>query len=96
MILDNFIVARVIGLVDVAEPNAAFLLVSVLTTAPAISQDSSIALHRSPGTLPTRFAAEDSLPARVRVLKALAIGRHGPWRQDPALSRDLCQCRYGG
>ena len=54
MILDNFIVERVIGLVDGAEHNAAFLSVSVLTTAPAISQDSSIALHRSPGTLPTR------------------------------------------
>jgi len=54
MILDNFIVERVTGLVDVAEHNAAFLSVSVLTTAPTISQDSSIALHRSPGTLPTR------------------------------------------
>jgi hypothetical protein len=33
MILDNFIVEPVIGLVDVAEHNAAFLSVSVLTTA---------------------------------------------------------------
>jgi len=32
MILDNFIVVRVIGLVDGAEHNAAFLSVSVLTT----------------------------------------------------------------
>ena len=55
MILDNFIVVRVIGLVDGAEHNAAFLSVSVLTTA-RHSQDSSIALHRSPGTLPTRYA----------------------------------------
>jgi hypothetical protein len=39
MILDNFIVEPVIGLVDGAEHNAAFLSVSVLTTAPAISQD---------------------------------------------------------
>jgi hypothetical protein len=51
MILDNLIVEQVIGLVDVAEHNAAFLSVSVLTTAPAISQDSSIAPHRSPGIL---------------------------------------------
>jgi hypothetical protein len=38
MNLDTFIVERVIGLVDVAEHNAASLSVSVLTTAPAISQ----------------------------------------------------------
>jgi hypothetical protein len=38
MILDNFIVERVIGLVDVAEHNAAFLSVSVLTTA-ALTDD---------------------------------------------------------
>jgi hypothetical protein len=46
MILDNFIVEQVVGLVEVAEHSAAFLSVSVLPTAPAISQDSSIALHR--------------------------------------------------
>ena len=38
MILDNFIVVRVIGLVDGAEHNAAFLSVSVLTTAPFARQ----------------------------------------------------------
>jgi hypothetical protein len=38
MILDNFIVERVIGLVDGAEHNAAFLSVSVLTTAPFARQ----------------------------------------------------------
>jgi hypothetical protein len=51
MILDNLIVEQVIGLVNGAAHNAAFLSVSVLTTAPAISQDSSIAPHRSPGIL---------------------------------------------
>jgi hypothetical protein len=51
MNLDDFIVEQVSGLVDGAEHNAAFLSVSVLTTAPTFSQDSSIALHRSPGTL---------------------------------------------
>jgi hypothetical protein len=35
MVLDTSIVERVIRLVDVAEHNGAFLLVSVLTTAPA-------------------------------------------------------------
>ncbi|MGB6761659.1 hypothetical protein [Mycobacterium sp.] len=48
MILDNFIVERVIGLVDVAEHNAAFLSVSVLTTAPAMRTGRSI------GQLPNR------------------------------------------
>src|SRR6185312_11992167 len=38
MILDNFIVVRVIGLVDGAEHNAAFLSVSVLATAPFAGQ----------------------------------------------------------
>jgi hypothetical protein len=38
MILDNFIVERVIGLVDGAEHNAALLSVSVLTTAPFARQ----------------------------------------------------------
>jgi hypothetical protein len=52
MILDNFIVVRVIGLVDGAEHNAAFLSVSVLTTAPfarQLDRAASVA-----GTLPTR------------------------------------------
>ena len=52
MILDNFIVVRVIGLVDGTEHNAAFLSVSVLTTAPFARQLDRA--HRSPGTLPTR------------------------------------------
>jgi hypothetical protein len=38
MILDNFIVEQVIGLVDGAEHSAAASSVSVLTTAPAMSQ----------------------------------------------------------
>jgi len=46
MILNNFIVEQVIGLVDGAEHNAEFFSVCVLTTTPAISHDSPIALHR--------------------------------------------------
>src|ERR1700688_4512182 len=52
MILYNFIVERVIRLVDVAEHDAALSSVSVTTTAPAISKDGSIALHRPLATLP--------------------------------------------
>jgi hypothetical protein len=45
MNLDNFILERIIEVVDVAEHNAAFVSVSVVTTAPTFSQDSSIALQ---------------------------------------------------
>jgi hypothetical protein len=66
MILDNLIVEQVIGLVDGAEHNAAFLSVSVLTTAPAISQDSSIAPHRSPGILRHHGQARPELAKTTR------------------------------
>jgi hypothetical protein len=48
MVPDKFIVERVIGLVHVAEHNGAFLLVSVLTTAPAMRTGRCI------GQLPNR------------------------------------------
>jgi hypothetical protein len=79
MILDNFIVEQVIGLVDVAEHNAAILLMSVLTTAPAISQTGSIALYRSPGILLTRCTRTNLGAHRCYRLHRRCRRRTRPW-----------------
>src|SRR6185437_4221740 len=64
-ILDTFIVKRVIALVDGLEHKGAFRSVSVVTTAPAISHDGSITLHRPPRTLPTRSSLTQAVAQRL-------------------------------
>src|SRR6478752_6558633 len=66
-ILDTFIVKRVIALVDGLEHKGAFRSVSVVTTAPAISHDGSITLHRPPRTLPTRSSLTQAVAQRLVV-----------------------------